>query len=96
MQQLQIADVVGAGSTDFEMLTLQGSAERSQQLNEAYAMLTEMTSAELVSYERELRLRGPAGPTLKCAPLCSLQAAAREKGWPSGEERIVNMFGEMY
>jgi hypothetical protein len=48
---------------------LQGSAERSQQLNEAYAMLTEMSPAELVSYERELRLRGPAGPTLKCAPL---------------------------
>ena len=31
-------------------------------------MLTEMSPAELVSYERELRLRGPAGPTLKCVP----------------------------
>lgn len=43
----------------------QGSAERSQQLNEAYGMLTEMSPAELFSYERELRLRGPAGPTFK-------------------------------
>ena len=29
-------------------------------------MLTEMSPAELFSYERELRLRGPAGPTFKC------------------------------
>ena len=51
------------------MRGLQGSTERSQELNEAYAMLTEMSPAELTSYERELRLRGPAGPTLKCAAL---------------------------
>lgn len=60
---------------------LQGSAERSQQLNKAYAMLTEMSSAELISYERELRLRGPAGPTLKCAPLRTSRRNERPGAW---------------
>ncbi len=48
-------------------LAAQGTEERSQALNEAYAALTEMSAVELRSYERELRLRGPPGSTLKCA-----------------------------
>ncbi len=60
---------------------VQGSEERSQALNEAYGMLTEMSARELASYERELRVRGPRGSNLKCATACvrcfGTQTAAR-------------------
>ena len=64
------------------LLSAQGTEERSQALNEAYATLTEMSAAELRAYARELRLRGPPGSTLKCA--AHLSSAVLEACTTSG------------
>ena len=58
-------DVEACSALTSFLIHVQGTEERSQALNEAYGMLTEMSAAELASYERELRIRGPPGNNLK-------------------------------